>query len=149
MDPSGLFGWMTERQRIWRARQAGKPRPWTNDPILAKYSFTNVFRELDTTTIWIRENWREPYRDHQNLPLAMGMARLLNWPPALQELGFPERWSRKAFVRAYGARYARGEKCITGAHLVNCDAGDACDKCGEVICGNDGNGCTEDNCDAH
>lgn len=35
------------------------PGPWTTDPILQQYRFTNVFRELDRTTVWYRENVRE------------------------------------------------------------------------------------------
>jgi hypothetical protein len=36
-----------ERHRIWEARQAGEPGPWTEDPVLATRKFTNVFRVLD------------------------------------------------------------------------------------------------------
>ncbi len=38
---------MTERQRIWWARQRGEPQPWTDDAILASYQFTNIYRVLD------------------------------------------------------------------------------------------------------
>ncbi len=40
-----------ERMRIWEQRQRGKSRPWTCDPILSKYRFCNVYRELDRQTI--------------------------------------------------------------------------------------------------
>jgi hypothetical protein len=41
-----------ERQRIWRRRfLEHSPGPWTDDPILAKYHFTNVYRELDRGTV--------------------------------------------------------------------------------------------------
>lgn len=36
-----------ERQRIYRRRVATAPPPWTDDPILAEYKFTNVFRASD------------------------------------------------------------------------------------------------------
>lgn len=42
--------------KIMDATLAG---PWTMDPILQQYRFTNVFREFDRTTIWYRENVRE------------------------------------------------------------------------------------------
>jgi hypothetical protein len=38
---------VTERHRIWEARQRGEAQPWTKDPILASRKFTNVFRVLD------------------------------------------------------------------------------------------------------
>lgn len=44
-----------ERQRIWRRRTIDRlPWPWTDDPVLQKYRFTNVHRELDRGTITLR-----------------------------------------------------------------------------------------------
>lgn len=37
---------VVERHRVWERRQA-EPGPWTDDPILRSYKFTNVFRVLD------------------------------------------------------------------------------------------------------
>jgi alpha-glutamyl/putrescinyl thymine pyrophosphorylase clade 1 len=36
-----------ERYRIYQRRLAGEPGPWTDDPILSAYKFTNVFRACD------------------------------------------------------------------------------------------------------
>jgi hypothetical protein len=36
-----------ERQRIFERRLAGDPGPWTDDPILARYKFTNPWRASD------------------------------------------------------------------------------------------------------
>ncbi len=36
-----------ERQRIFEARLAGAPKPWSNDPIFQTYKFCNVFRAAD------------------------------------------------------------------------------------------------------
>jgi alpha-glutamyl/putrescinyl thymine pyrophosphorylase clade 1 len=36
-----------ERQAIYLRRLAGQPPPWTNDPILETYKFTNAFRAAD------------------------------------------------------------------------------------------------------
>lgn len=50
MNPDAAMDYLTfvpERHRIWEARQAGTPGPWTTDPILAGRKFTNVFRVLD------------------------------------------------------------------------------------------------------
>lgn len=60
MDPSPLFDYMRARHEIYLKRKAGLPRSeWTDDPIFQQFRFCNVFRELDTTTIWLRENVRE------------------------------------------------------------------------------------------
>jgi hypothetical protein len=48
--------YIMERQAIWHRRFVLKlPRPWTNDPILDTYSFTNAYRELDRGTIHYRQ----------------------------------------------------------------------------------------------
>jgi hypothetical protein len=46
-----FFYWINERHRIYEAKAAGQPWPWTADWILQKYKFTNAFRELDKTTV--------------------------------------------------------------------------------------------------
>ena len=53
-----------ERHAIYLRRRAGQPRPWTQDPVLRDYKITNVFRELDKTTVHLRDLVREPLRDH-------------------------------------------------------------------------------------
>lgn len=46
----------SERQQIFEKRLAGKPAPWTDDPILQKYKFCNVFRATDRVSQYmIRE----------------------------------------------------------------------------------------------
>lgn len=42
-----LVEWMKERQRIFRAREAGEPKPWTDDPAMREWSFCNVYRARD------------------------------------------------------------------------------------------------------
>ncbi|KAH9935906.1 uncharacterized protein BXZ73DRAFT_45319 [Epithele typhae] len=52
--PTGTFEmfwyFVTERHAMFRRRFEGGVSPWTEDEILAKYSFTNVFRVLDRAT---------------------------------------------------------------------------------------------------
>lgn len=51
-----------ERYAILLKKRAGLPKPWTVDPIFQKNRFCNVFREDDKTTVWLRENIRQPLR---------------------------------------------------------------------------------------
>lgn len=113
-----FFWFMNERHAIYLRRQRGDKWPWTDDPILQTYRFCNIFRELDTVTIWIRENWREPYADHKNLWFAMAMARQINWPETLEEIGFPKRWNPGRVQRILERRKDRGEKIYTGAYML-------------------------------
>jgi hypothetical protein len=50
------------------------PPPWTQNQVLAHYRFTNVFRELDRTTVALRERHREPMRSRPEvLPLVVAL----------------------------------------------------------------------------
>lgn len=122
MRTADLFAFIRERHAIYRARQQGKPRPWTKDEILQSYRFCNVYRELDTETQWIAQNWRVPYASHPDLWFAMMMARLFNWHETLAELGFPEDFNAayvKDMRRALARRIAMGQKVWTGAYMVS------------------------------
>src|SRR5262249_5454167 len=109
IDTTRFLYWITEREAIRLRRVAGQPRPWTDDPILAMWSFTNVRREYDYVTTWIREHWREPHADDSDLFFAMAVARLVNWPDSLADIGFPLPWDRQRFIAALQARKAAGE----------------------------------------
>ena len=113
-----FFDYINERHSIYLKRQKRDPFPWTEDEILQTFSFCNVFRELDTVTIWIRQNWRELYADHPNLPFAMSMARQINLPDTLEELGFPEHWNPERIKAIMQGRMNRGEKVYTGAYML-------------------------------
>ncbi len=118
------FGTARERHNIYLRRDFSKIPPWTDNPIFQKYKFCNLFREHDKVTIWLRENWREPYADHPNLPFAMALARLINWPPTLEEIGFPQRWYPEKVLKVLQRRKAAGEKIYTGAYLLgSCPSG--------------------------
>lgn len=124
MRDNELLAFMKARHDIYLKKAAGKPKPWTDDPILQNYRFCNVFRELDTVTIWIRENIREPYADHPNLWFMLAIARQINWPATLQELMDNGCWPTKTWNwekarKVMLARQARKEQLYTGAYMLN------------------------------
>ena len=49
-----FFLFCHERQCIWIKRKRNMPRPWTEDEILSKKHFTNLYRELDAGTVYFR-----------------------------------------------------------------------------------------------
>ena len=76
---SRFFAYARERHAIYLRRQAGVPRDQlTEDPILRKFRFCNVFRELDTTTLWLKNNVREPLRSRPEVLLAVVIYRWFN-----------------------------------------------------------------------
>jgi hypothetical protein len=54
-----FFAFARARHEIYMRRAARLPAPWSEDPIFHEHKFTNIFRELDRTTVWIRENIRD------------------------------------------------------------------------------------------
>ena len=63
MQPEPFFAFARARHQIYLRRKNGQPPPWTDDPILQRYRFTNVFRELDATTVWFRQHLRDPLKN--------------------------------------------------------------------------------------
>lgn len=124
-----FFFWVKERESIRQKKEKGLPKPWTDNQILQRYKFCNVRREDDRVTVWIKDNWREQYRGHPNMWFAMIVARLFNWPPTLENIGFPD-WSSfgyksfkeyKEHCRFFlkDRRDTHGLKIFTGAYLVS------------------------------
>ena len=119
MRTDELFHFIKERHAIYLKRQAGQPKPWTRDPILQQYRFCNVYRELDTVTKWIDDNWRTPFHDEPDLWFAMCVARLVNWPETLEELRLPLPWNEARFIKILQKRKAEGKKVFSGAYIVS------------------------------
>jgi len=118
-----LAYFINERSLILKKRLAGLPKPWTDDPIFLIYKFCNVRREDDRVTIWLRDNWRNPNTDDPFMWNAMSMARLINWPDTLNDIGYPDRSSRRwlgvdAAKRAMHFRQSMGEQVFTGSYMI-------------------------------
>lgn len=114
-----LVYWISERQSIYVKKTQGLPKPWTDDPVLRKYRFCNVYREQDTVTRWIADNWRAKYADHPNGWFAMVLARLLNWPWTLSKFSAPLPWKRDQFVGVVRMIQAAGGKAYSSAYIVS------------------------------
>lgn len=87
--------------------------------MLQRFKFTNVYRELDPVTVWIRVNWREPYDTDPDVWFAMACARLVNWPPSLETVGYPVPWRPERFKARMHCRAEAGEQLFTGAYMLN------------------------------
>lgn len=114
-----FFAFIRERHAIWERRKAGQPKPWTKDPILQSYRFCNVYRELDKETIAIDRLWRQPHRDDRHLWFAMVVARLINWSPTLERLGYPVPFRPAAFQAKLERLQDEGGKVFGNAYIVS------------------------------
>lgn len=63
-----------ERQAIFEARQEGARPPWTDDPILARYKFTNAWRASDRVSQFLI---RDVIYAHRQLPAEDVLARIV------------------------------------------------------------------------
>ncbi len=114
-----LWAFIKERHLIYQAKIAGGQKPWTRDKILGSYRFCNIYRELDSVTQWITENWRKPNADDPDLWFAMVVARLVNWPESLARIGYPVPWNSVWFTEAMHRQRDEGKKAFSGAYIVS------------------------------
>lgn len=128
-----FFYWINERHSIYLKKEAGESWPWTDDVILQTYKFTNVFRELDKGTIWLRENWLEPFADDPKLYFNIAMYRQFNWPPTMERIGyiidsmeddsnyFPHHvnvWNPRQLTKIVEDYQHAGNQVWTGAYMI-------------------------------
>lgn len=119
---SKLLAFAEERHRIYLRRKEGQEKPWTTDPVLQRYRFCNIYRELDKVTRWIDSNIRTPYEDHPNLWFMLAIARQINWPDTLAELRWPvNKYDPERLKAVLQARKLRKEQVYTGAYMLNCN----------------------------
>jgi hypothetical protein len=111
--------WIKERENIRLAKESGRPKPWSKDPIFQQYKFCNVHREDDFVTRWFSHNWRaEKYWDEPNFIAAIILGRTINWPPTLDKIGFPHEWNMVGILSTMDQMKDRGEKVYTGAYMI-------------------------------
>lgn len=115
-----FFWWMHERHNIYLSKTSGLPWPWTKDEILQTYKFTNVYRELDAGTIWLRENIREPYAEDPELFFNIATYRRYNYIGTAEILGYIKEYDADSTVKTLlEVRGGKAKnKIFTGAHMV-------------------------------
>jgi hypothetical protein len=69
--------WAAERQNIFFAKLSGKPVPYTEDPILQKYKFTNAYRASDRVSQYLIRNVIYPQDGYEYTPEDMVFRILL------------------------------------------------------------------------
>ena len=116
-----MITWIIQRDRVRAAKEAGEPKPWTDDPLLQDYRWCNVRRMDDRVSRELFERWYDPASDRPTLLAAAVLARLVNWPESLLTIteGQPFRLDHlQQAGPVLRARAARGEKVFTGAYLI-------------------------------
>lgn len=78
--------WIEERYNVYKYKEVGKSKPWSDDPTFQQTYFCNVHRENDRVTQWIRQNY---HKDLILPELNMIIARLINKPTSLEAMEWP------------------------------------------------------------
>jgi hypothetical protein len=115
-----------ERQRIFRARHAGRPAPWTSDPILAKYKFCNTFRASDRASQFLigRVIYNRLPISPEDEFLRIVLFRLFSRPETWVALEAATGSIGTASLRrgrlaaALDQLWSRGQKLYTGAFIL-------------------------------
>jgi hypothetical protein len=126
-----ILYWMQERESIRLKKKAKKIWPWTDDEILQTYRFCNVRRINDKVSMWLYRNWYKPNKNHPNMVVACAIARYVNKPDSLKEIGFPLTWKPKLIKKILRARRDRGCKVFNGAYIIR--GNDGLDKIASVV----------------
>lgn len=113
-----FFDFCNERHAIYLRRQRGDEWPWTNDNILQQYKFTNIYRELDTGTKWLRENIREPYADDPELFFNIAMYRRYNRIECAEYMGYVGNYDAIEVEQDIEGYKSRGGRVFTSAYMT-------------------------------
>jgi hypothetical protein len=125
-DAWELFWYFTrERHAIYQRRVAGVPPPWTEDPVLSSWRFTNAYRAADRVSQYLI---RHVIYDGDDSPEEMLFRILLfkwfnrvgTWNLLVRELGTPAFRSFDVASADLVLRdaQARGERVYSAAYIV-------------------------------
>ncbi|GAA4369598.1 hypothetical protein GCM10023152_08050 [Agromyces bauzanensis] len=113
-----------ERQRVYHRRLAGTPSPWTVDPILTKFRFTNAYRAADRVS---QDLIRVAYAGSQSrddLVLRVLLYRFFNRPStwgaleaAVGEIGV-DTFDVESYDRVLSGLLADGHRVYSAAYIV-------------------------------
>lgn len=120
-----LIYWCREREEIRKRKLAGRPAPWTDDPILTRYRFCNVHRRDDRVSTWLRENVLTEQNIEYNLRsflMFSALARWLNWPPTIKAIMDAGLYPRKRVdwvkIGKLIDTLGKKQKVWTGAYMI-------------------------------
>lgn len=120
-DRDDFWRFVAERDRIRLRREGGAPEPWTEDPTLRDYHFTNVHRSHDPGTRWIvRTCESRGWVDLPDVLFAAYVYRSLNRVSTFERHGFPwpDELCAATWTLRLDAARAAGDALGSGRHLT-------------------------------
>lgn len=119
-----LCYWITEREKIRLAKEAGQPKPWTQNEHLQTSRFCCVHRMHDKVSRYLMDTWYSDHllASHGQIAVNAAMARLINRPETLEELRAAkqnETYDSAIARDVLSARRDRGDTVFTGVYKVS------------------------------
>lgn len=117
-----FWRFVCERQWVWHRRiSQGLPPPWTDDPILQRERFTNVYRELDPGTQYVIQQILEINAPRPDKMFNVMLYRLIGRADTHAALGFQSVavFDPLAMEHALKALRRCGKHPFTAAYMVS------------------------------
>lgn len=111
---------MIAREKLRLRKEAKEPWPWSEDDILNTFKFTNVKREHDRTTRWMRQHWTGPKLNRPGGEIIFNCAlfRYFGTAEFADALGWQTEWIAEECIKLAKDRRARNERVFTGAYII-------------------------------
>jgi hypothetical protein len=112
-----------ERQRVYHARLQGRPGPWTEDPVVSQYRFTNAYRAADRVSQDLIRVIYEGSQDASDVLFRILLFRFFNkpetWAALVAERGeiTAADFNIDRYSEILDARLARGERVYSAAYI--------------------------------
>lgn len=110
-----FFDWINARHAIFLKKNAGEPKPWSDDPIFLDYKFTNAFRELDTGTIALRDMLKDQ-EEPELIIFNIMWYRMLNYYKHAEDIGFVD--DIDTLIDQLRAKKLDEQQIFTGSHMT-------------------------------
>lgn len=113
-----------ERQRVYHARLAGELAPWTDDPIVSQYRFTNAYRAADRVSQDLIRVIYSGSQDADDLLFRVLLFRFFNKPETWQTLeeargGITyEDFDPEAYGDTLDRVLANGDRVYSAAYIL-------------------------------
>lgn len=117
-----FYRFIYERQSVWHRRFVEKTsEPWTDNLILQKNKFTNIYRELDPGTVFCRTQIMERDEPRPDIVFNVMMYRLMCKISTYQFIGFQHlnSFSTKRLENDLRMIYETGEPVFGNAYLIS------------------------------
>lgn len=84
-----LWFFINERHRVYLKKEAGEPKPWTDDSAIQSWRFCNIFRRLDRVSDYLIKKVIEPHWEDDSALMLFNIFafRAFNWPETYEAMG--------------------------------------------------------------